>query len=200
MAAGRTPGGILAEQPQARGGTVLLLVTPPGAWRDVAAGNELTATRERGLAHAVRQQAVVADPHEVSRQDMEHEAAGELGPRQPQDLRAVAVRTVAPTEGDLSAVVVEDAGVGESDLARVTRHVADDLLGAGQGRLRVDHPALAGRALKEMTPERRCDSKGVVIVGRLDLVEQLPPEDPAQHTVGDKEFRTARDPSLGIVG
>ncbi len=142
----------------------------------------------------------MTDPHEVGRQDMEHKAASELGPTQPQDLGAVAVRTVSPMESDLLAVVVEDAGVGESDLACVTRHVTDDLLGPGQGRLRVDHPALAGRALQEMTPERRCDSKGVLVVGRLDLAEQLPPEDPTQHIVRDEEFRTARDPSRGIVG
>jgi hypothetical protein len=130
---------------------------------------------------------------------MEDEAAGKLGPRQPQDLRSVAVRTVAPTEGDLFAVVVEDAGVGVGDLSRVTRHVADDLLGAGQRRLRVDHPAVAGCALEKMTPERKRDSKGVLVVGCLELAEQFPPEDLAQLVVGEEEAWFTGDPLITLI-
>jgi hypothetical protein len=130
---------------------------------------------------------------------MEDEAAGKLGPRQPQDLRAVAVCTVSPTERDFLAVVVENTGVGESDLARVTRHVADDLLGAGKRRLRIDHPAVAGCALEKMAPERRRDSKGVLVVGCLELAEQFPPEDLAQLVVGEEEAWITGDPLITLI-
>jgi hypothetical protein len=52
LAAGWTPGGILAKQAQTRGRTILLLGTLRGRC-DVATENKLTAMRERGRAHAV---------------------------------------------------------------------------------------------------------------------------------------------------
>ncbi len=90
----------------------------------------------------------MADAHEVRRQDVEHEAASELGAGEGEDPWAVAVWAVAPAETDVVAVVVEDAGVGDGDLACVTRDVADHLLRARQGRLGVDHPGLAGGAFQ----------------------------------------------------
>ena len=44
----------------------------------------------------------MADAHEVRGQDVEHEAAGELGAGQGEDLGAVAVFAVAPAETDVS--------------------------------------------------------------------------------------------------
>jgi hypothetical protein len=112
LATGRAASGIFSEQAQTGGGAVFLLAPGHGR-RDLAAQDEGSTASKRSFADAVREEPIVANAHEVRGQDVEHEAAGELGAGQGEDLGAVAVCAVAPAEDDLCAVVVEDAGVGE---------------------------------------------------------------------------------------
>src|SRR5262245_18288264 len=142
----------------------------------------------------------MTDAHETRRQDVKYEASCELETRESHDLLFVAVGTVAPAEGDSLFVIGDDAGVGEGDPARVSRHVANDLLGAGQGSLCVDDPALARSAFEKMPPQRRGDSEGVVVQSCRELGQHLSAADPPQDCVRQEETRTAGNPAGAIVG
>jgi hypothetical protein len=141
----------------------------------------------------------VADADEVWGQDVEHEAAGELVAGQGEDVEPVAMCPVAPAETDVLAVVAEDAGVGDGDFARVARDVANDLLGAVEGRLGVDHPSLARGAFEEVLPEGPCEGEGVVRVGGFELAQELSPEDGAQLVVGEEETWITGEPLLSVI-
>ena len=134
---------------------------------------------EGSLAHAVGEQSIVPDAHEVRRQDVEDEAASELETGQGEHVGAVAVGAVPPAETDVGAVVVKDAGVGDGDLACVARDIAYDLLGAGQGRLGVDDPTLTSGALEKLFAEGPRQAEAIVGVRRFELVQELSAEDPA---------------------
>jgi len=146
-------GGILPEKPQASGGAIFVVGTRWPRRRSRAAEQQRATANEVGFPHAIREQPKVPDPNEAPRQHVEQKATSELGARQVQALRSVAMNAIAPEEADLLAVVFEDAGVGKGDLAGVAGDVAQNLLGPGEGSLGVDHPALAGGTFEQVSPE-----------------------------------------------
>lgn len=110
---------------------------------------------------------------------MEDEAASEFETGQGEHVGAVAVGAVSPAETDVRAVVVKDARVGDGDLARVARDVANDLLGPGEGRLGVDHPTLTSGALEEVFSEGPGQAEAIVGLRRFELVRELSAKDAA---------------------
>lgn len=109
------------------------------------------AGEESGPA-TVGQKAVVADPDEALGEDMEEEAATELtkgerlGP-------GPAGSVVLVAEGDGLVVDLLEPVVGDGDAVSIASKVAQNLLGAIEGRLGVHHPFRAP-CLVEETAER----------------------------------------------
>jgi outer membrane protein OmpA-like peptidoglycan-associated protein len=90
---------------------------------------ELAAEEDAVAAYGVGKEAVVADPGEARRQDMEEEAAQERGRGQAHVFEAVAVGPVPVAEGNLVVLGGDEAFVGQGDALGVATQV-------GQARLR----------------------------------------------------------------
>ena len=109
---------------------------------------------EAGLAGRASEQAIMADAVEPTRQDMEQEAADELVGGKRHD--ALAISTVATivlvAEGNSGFVGGDKAAVRDGDPVSIARQVGEHRLGSGEGRLGIDHPALAANRL-QMTQE-----------------------------------------------
>ena len=87
----------------------------------------------------VGEEAGLTDAVEASRQGVQQEAADEFLGVEGQRPLPSAVAVVAPAEGDLAAVNRDDAVVGDGDTVGVAAEVVEDLLGATEGPLGVDH-------------------------------------------------------------
>ena len=138
------------------------------------------------LPGAIGEEAVVANAVEAGRDHVEEHAADELGRRQSHRPLAgcagPAVVGVAEAHGP--AVEAAQALVADGDSVGVAAEVVEDLFGAGEGSLRVDHPVgLAGRAemlgeapgvAERLQPAREAELSG------LEGVLQRLEEDPAE--------------------
>jgi hypothetical protein len=82
-------------------------------------GQEGAALGELDRAVAVGQQAEVADADEAVGDDMEQEAAKELGDVELNNLHAVAIGVVAPAEADAAVGEGDEALIGERDTVGV---------------------------------------------------------------------------------
>ncbi len=104
-------------------------------------GTELGPAEGEGLtAFAVGKQSEVADLDEAGRQDVEQEAADELDRVESHDAAAVVMSRVSPTEAHLSVFEAEGPSVGDGDAVRLAGQVLQDMFGAAERRLGVDHP------------------------------------------------------------
>jgi len=164
---------------------------------------DLAAAREFGLAGAVREEAEVANADKAVGEDMEQEAANELGGRQGHDLHAVAVGIVLPAEAHDPVLEVEEALVGEGDAVGIAPEVLEDLLRAGEGRLGIDDPVV----LAERGQPRREHAGGRERVGEEELAggggagegfEVFAAED--QREGADREEETGSSSSGNPVG
>ena len=107
---------------------------------------------------------------EAGREHVEEHAPDELGRRQRHGLLAgrtgPAIVLVAEAHG--AVVEAAQALVADGDPVRVAAEVVEDLLGAGEGSLRVDHPfGLAGRA--EVVGEPQGVAEGLQPSGEAQL-------------------------------
>ena len=94
-----------------------------------------SAEREFVSAVAVGEEAVVTNAMEAGWQDVEQEAAHELGDVETHDFAhtMAALAVVLPAETDMGLVEIEQAAVGDRDAMGVTREIGQDLLGTGEG-------------------------------------------------------------------
>jgi hypothetical protein len=95
---------------------------------------------QAALPVAVGEQAVVADFDEAFGQDVQGEAAEELGQFQRHFLLAIAVGVVAPAEGDFVFVQVDESTGRDGDAVGVAAEVVEDLGGTAEGGFAVDVP------------------------------------------------------------
>ena len=109
-------------------------------------GVEMDPAQAEGLAAvAVGEQSKVADLDEACRQDMEQEAADELDRVEVHNGAAVVVSGISPAEAHLSAVEAEQSSVGDGDAVGIAGQVLQNVFGAAEGRLGVDHPLLVAQ-------------------------------------------------------
>jgi hypothetical protein len=117
-----------------------------GDWIWVGGSSEELLTEgEELFAAVVGQEPIVSDAHESGGEEVEQEAPQELGGVEGQVLDLVAMGTIPPAERDVAVVDGIEAVVGDGDAVGVATEVAEDLVGAGERRLAVDHPLLARR-------------------------------------------------------
>ena len=121
-------------------------------------------------AGAIGEEAVVPNPVEAGLEHVEEHAPDELGRRQRHGLLAGRAGPAVVLVAEAHAAVVEAAQalVADGDAVGVTAEVVEDLLGTGEGSLRVDHPfGLAGRA--EVLGEAPGVVEGVQPAGEAQL-------------------------------
>jgi len=109
---------------------------------------------EKSGTGAVGQKAVVPDPDEALGKNVEQEAATELSEGKrlgPGAARAI----VLVAEGDGPVVDVEEPVVGDRDAVGVASEVPQDLSGAVERRLGIDHPLGAAGLMEEAVERRR---------------------------------------------
>ena len=102
----------------------------------------------------------MAQPGEAARQDMQQEPPDELIGMWAHDLAPIAIGVVAPSETDVLAVDVDEAVVGDGDLVGVPPEVSQDMGGACERRLGVDHPVVGAQ----------CGRQAVEVVSVVDAV------------------------------
>ena len=91
----------------------------------------------------------VADAHEAWGKGVEEKAPQELLHRQGHQALLIGVGGVSPAKGNLVAMQRDEAMVGDGDAMGVGAQVVQDILGATERRLAVDHPLAAEQGAQE---------------------------------------------------
>ena len=112
--------------------------------------DQSAAQGELAVAAPIGEQAVVAQPGEAARQDMRQEPPDELVGIKTHGLVPIAVGVVAPLETDVLAVKVDEAVVGDGDLVGVAPEIGQDMRGARERRLGVDHPVVGSQCGRQV--------------------------------------------------
>jgi len=112
-------------------------------WIDAFCHAEQSAAAvERSAPSAVGEEAEMSDANQASGQDVQQEAAQELICGNGDDLLLAAVGIITPTEGDAIVFKRHETMVGDGHAMGVAGQVVENMFGATEGRLGVDHPVL----------------------------------------------------------
>lgn len=153
-----------------------------------------------------RQETKKTDPDESARQGVKQEPAKELVGRKGHRARGVITLPVLPSERDLAVVKTDEAMVGDGDPMGVAGQVVENMLRPAEGTLRVDDPVDVVEGADEgpeslrvierfqITPEAQLSP----FEGPAESVQELPPEDSAEH-VDRKEEPMARPNPPGVI-
>ena len=166
-----------------------------------AAGEALFSLR-------VRQDPVAPDAHEASGKDMEEKAPKKLVYIEPQGPRWAGPGVVLVPKGDDPLLQGDETTVRDGDPVRVARAVFQDLVRTSEGRLGVDHPLLRTGLEQHLAEGLRfrqrseipAQGEAPLIVGSLELIQQLSPEEPTQDPDGEEETCAAVDPPGAVQG
>ena len=122
---------------------------------------------------AVGKQAVVTDAMEAGWEDVEQEAAHELGDVETHDLAPMTavLAIVLPAETDMGRVKIEQTAVGDRDAMRIAREIGQDLLRTGEGLFGIDDPFALAQRREVSSP--RVDVLELAEIGHaLDMTAQ----------------------------
>lgn len=149
---------------------------------------------------SIREQAVVTDPHEALRQNVEQEATDELVDVEVQDLLLATVRVIPISESDMTVFKAQDTVIGDRDAMGVSAEVGEYALRPREGRLGIDDPV----EVSKLVAERENGSvltEFVAQEGMAESVDELRSEDLGECTHGEEEALVAqRDEALAIGG
>ena len=154
---------------------------------------QATGVCEFVIADMAGEQAVVADAMEAFREDVEQEAADELIGIEGHGFMAYGVAAIVLVpEGNATAVVGDEAGVGEGDAVGVVTEVFEHGFGAGERWFDMDVPVEVMQGCQVgcegfVTGEFLMVAEEVetmLVVGLIQLFEQQAPEPPREHLVG----------------
>ena len=88
--------------------------------------------------------------HEAGRQYMEQEAAKELMGWQSHEPLLVAVRGIAPSEGDVAIGESKQPAVGDGDAMSIGAEITQQMFRSAEGPLGIDDPVVGETALAAM--------------------------------------------------
>ncbi len=154
----------------------------------------------------VGQQAEVADADKTLREDVQQEAAEELGGLERQDLFSMAVAVTLPAEGDLTVLESQQPVIGDGHLVSVATQVIQHLGGTPEGRFGINDP-LGLAAVLEPLHESRSGGQGLelavelkfsLIKGLLQSGQEQATEESRQDAHGPEEARAAAHPASSI--
>jgi hypothetical protein len=111
---------------------------------------QLAAALEFSTASTVSEQAEVADADQPFGQNVKKKSAQELICRNGHDLLLAAVSIVPPAEGDAIVLKGHESMVGDSDAMSVASQVLENMFGAAEGWLGIDHPVLLAELPEEV--------------------------------------------------
>ena len=97
---------------------------------------------KRSTSSTVGEESEVSDANQPLGQDVDEEAAQELMSGNCHDLLLAAVGIVSPAEGDAIALKSHEAMVGNGDAVGVAGQVVENMFGAPERRLGINHPVL----------------------------------------------------------
>jgi len=178
--------------------------------------------RDIDLAVRAGRQTAVADAVEAVGQDVDAEAAGELGGGQPHDLHAIARLdpAVLPAERDGVGIGADQTAVRDRDplswfawqttagqWAGVSAEIGQHRLGPAEGRLGINHPfgfarrrEICGKGLRiRQSTQVAEEGEAPGAMRRHQPFEEQAPEQPRQNPHMQEEPRPAGDPP-GAVG
>lgn len=160
------------------------------------------------LAVAVGEQAEVANADETERQNVEKEAADELGGMDLFGAPLAIALVVLVAEEDLLAFHAEKALVGDRDPVSVTGEVLEDGLGTVEGSLGEDDPILVGELIEEVLEadgmtelaERISQHEKGLFVGVIEGTEKRLLEESREDTDLQEELGVGLDPVIAYDG
>jgi hypothetical protein len=134
---------------------------------------------------------------------MEQEAAQELIDIQGHEPLPVAMRGIAPAEGDVAIGESEQSGVGDGDAMRVGAKITQHMFRSAEGRLGINDPVVAEQ---HPQPGGECARLGERREAAVELElatmecvakpsDKLAAEDKAQYADGKKEGTSGGDPA-----
>lgn len=82
----------------------------------------------------------MANAHESTRHHMEEKPSEEFGGRERHDLHTVVVGVVPPAKPDEAVAVIDEPIIRQRDAVGVSTEIVEDVLGAGEGPLRIHNP------------------------------------------------------------
>ena len=91
----------------------------------------------------------MTDADEARGKHVEQEAAQEFLDRQSHQALLVTVRGVSPAKGDLAALEGDQAVIGDGHAVGVAAEITENIFGATEGRLAIDHPVLPEEGAEE---------------------------------------------------
>ena len=118
------------------------------------------AALERSTASTVGEDAEVADANQAFGQNVKKKSAQELMGGNGHDLLFAAMSIVSPTERDAPVLEGHEAMVGNSYSMGVAGQVVENMFGAAEGWLGVDHPVLLAKCPEEVD---ECAGRGKML-------------------------------------
>ena len=167
---------------------------------------QLTAEGQQGCAAAVGEEAEVADADEAAGEQMQQEAAQELICGQGHKSLPVAMRGVAPAEGDVAVLECDESRVGDGDAMGISAEIAQRVLRSAEGALGVYDPVVteegsqpgAKSAWLCEVPQAAVEVEIAAMKSSSESGEELTTEDAAEHGDGQEESVRRTDPSVMI--
>ena len=134
---------------------------------------------------------------------MEQEAAQELIDIQSHEPFLVAVRGIAPAEGDVAIGESDEPGVRDGDAMGVGAEIAQHMFRAAKGRLGVNDPVVAEQYPQPSSESARLgewhqaavELKLAAMKCVAESSDELAAEDAAEHADGQKEGAPGGDPA-----
>ena len=134
---------------------------------------------------------------------MEQEAAQELIDGQSHEPLLVAVRGIAPSEGDVAIAESNQPAVGNGDAMSIGAEITQHMFRSAEGRLGVDDPVVAEQ-YSQPRAEGAWLGKSQQVAVELELTsmegvaksgDELAAEDTAEHADGKEEGTPGGDPA-----
>jgi hypothetical protein len=121
---------------------------------------------ERSTPSTVGEESEVSDANQTSGQDVKKKTAQELMGGNGHDLLLAAVGIVSPAEGNAIALEGHETMVGDGDAVGVAGQVVENMFGATEGWLGVDHPVLPAEFEEEVA---ECARQGELLERDMEL-------------------------------
>ena len=134
---------------------------------------------------------------------MEQEASQELIDSQRHEPFLVAVRGIAPAEGDVAIGEGDQPGVGDGDAMRVCAEIAQNMLRTAEGLFGIDNPVVAEQysqpcaesAWLGKRQQAAMELEFTAMEGVAESLDELAAEDTAEHADGKEERSPSGDPA-----
>ena len=145
----------------------------------------------------------MAYAHEAGWQQMEQEAAKELIDCQSHEPLLVAVRGIAPSEGDVAIGESNQPAVGNGDAMSIGAEITQHMFRSAEGRLGVDDPVVAEQYSQPRAEgvwlgkrqQAAVELELTSMEGATKSGDELAAEDTAEHADGKEEGTPGGDPA-----